>query len=269
MNMQKFFEDNKYAASWGIMGILILSLFGSIYLATKTIVEIKGSANQPYYNSINIMGEGEVLAVPDIAKFNFVINEVSETVDSAQQMATIKTNQSIDYLKSAGIEEKDIKTVLYNVNPKYEWIQEKNCFNSFCPGNSVIVGYEVFQSIDVKVRDVEKAGEILTGIGQIGISNVGGLEFIIDDEDVLLAEAKKLAIEDAKNKIQEIAKALGIKVGKIVSYYEESPVDMMYGYGMGGREMMTEDKSVVATPPQLPTGENKIYSRVSVSFEIK
>lgn len=267
--MQKFFTDNKYAVACGIFGIIVLSAVGSLFLAVKTIDQIKkiGQNDNPYYNSVSMNGVGEVVAIPDVASFNFAVNESALKVEDAQKVATEKMNKALDYLKAQGIEERDVKTTSYNINPKYEW-KQGICNENFCDsGKSVLVGYEVSQNVDVKVRDTAKAGEILSGIGALGISNVSSLQFKVDDDEALKAEARTKAIADAKKKVESVAKDLGVKVVRVISFYEETENPPYYGgYGMGGDMMMEKAASVA---PQLPTGENKITSRVSVTFEIK
>jgi len=267
--MKNFFADNKYATSWGILGLITLSVFGSIFLITKTVDEAKkiGQNDNPYYNSISVDGTGEVVALPDVASFNFSVNETSESVDSAQKLATEKNNKALDYLKSQGIEEKDIKTTSYNINPKYEWQQVPSTPGIYNPGKNVLIGYEVTQNTDVKVRDTKKAGEILAGIGGIGISNVSGLQFKVDDDEALKAEARAKAINDSKKKASEIAKSLGVKIVRTISFYENTD-QPYYGDAMGMGGGMMEAK-VASVAPQLPTGENKIVSKVSVTYEIK
>ena len=265
--MKSFFGDNKYAISWGILGLIVLSVFGSLFLIAKIATEIKylGQNDISYNNSINMSGEGEVVAIADVASFNFTVDESSESVDSAQKVATEKINKALAYLKTKGIEDKDIKTTSYNVNPKYEWRQGP-CNEMYCDsGRNDLIGYQVSQSIDVKVRDTAKAGEILAGIGGIGISNVGGLQFTVDDDEALKSEARAKAIADARKKVDAVAKELGVKVVKVISFYEETD-QPYYDYGMGG-DMM--EAKVAAVAPQLPMGENKITSRVSVTYEIK
>jgi len=268
--MQKFFEDNKFAISWGILSLIVLAVFGSIFLIAKTADEVKkfGQNDNPYNNSISVDGTGEVVALPDVASFNFTVDETSESVDSAQKMATEKNNKTLEYLKSQGIEDKDIKTLSYNINPKYEWQEGPRTTGFYNPGKNVLIGYEVTQNTDVKIRDTKKAGEILAGIGGIGISNVSGLQFKVDDDEALKAEVRTKAITDSKKKADDIAKALGVKIVRTISFYENTD-QPYYGdaVGMGGG--MMEAKVASAVAPQLPTGENKIVSKVSVTYEIK
>src|SRR5258706_8710924 len=120
-------------------------------------------------------GEGEAYAIPDIATFSFSVTEMGDTVKAAQEKADAKINKALAAVKDSDIDEKDIKTVGYNVNPKYEWSQGICPQNTArlqsypCPsGKKVLTGYEVSQTISVKVRDTAKAGDFVTKICTVG-----------------------------------------------------------------------------------------------------
>jgi uncharacterized protein YggE len=157
--MNRFFSDTKYAISWGILGLLVVSLLTSVFLLVKTSEVVDDTREYP--NSITVTGIGEVVSVPDVATFNFSVVETSESVATAQALATDKMNKVIAYLEEQGVEEADIKTTGYNVYPKYEWIQPVCISEINCPrGTNELVGYEVNQSISIKVRDTQKAGDL-------------------------------------------------------------------------------------------------------------
>jgi len=268
--MSKFFNDTKYAISWGILGIVILSVLGSVFLLTKTFSVLEKIDNpQGYPNTISVTGLGEIVTIPDIATFNFSVVETSEDVSSAQSLATEKTNKVLDFLTESGIEENDIKTTSYNVYPKYEWIQPVCISEINCPrGENKLVGYEVNQTIRVKVRETENAGGILSGIGNLEVSNVSGLNFEVDDEETLKAEARSMAIDDAQEKAQKLADDLGVKLGDAMNFNEDMGYDMPYrsfdessAYGMGGDSFKAS--------PRIPSGENTITRTVYITYEIK
>lgn len=220
-------------------------------------------------NTITVTGNGEVFAVPDRATFTVSVREEAEDVAGAQDKSTAKINAIIAYLKEAGVEEKDIKTQSYNVNPKYEYTQAA-CTNFSCPpSNQKLVGFEVYQTLEVKVQDPKKAGELLTGVGGKGASEVSSLSFTVEDEDALRAQAREQAISEAKEKADALAKQLGVSVVRIVGFYEDAGgyPPMPYAYGKGGVAMDAALESRVA--PTLPTGENKIVSNVNVTYEIR
>jgi uncharacterized protein YggE len=220
-------------------------------------------------NTITVSGNGEVFAVPDRATFTVSVREEGDDVAGAQDKATAKINAIIAYLKEAGVEEKDIKTQSYNVNPKYEYTQAA-CTNFSCPpSNQRLVGFEVYQTLEVKVQDPKKAGELLTGVGGKGASEVSSLSFTVEDEDALRAQAREQAITEAKEKADALAKQLGVSVVRVVGFYEDAGgyPPMPYAYGKGGVAMDAALESRVA--PTLPTGENKIVSNVNVTYEIR
>ncbi|HRY30867.1 MAG TPA: SIMPL domain-containing protein [Candidatus Paceibacterota bacterium] len=262
MNLKKIFENWQYAFGWVVVAVLIVAILLSVYLVSITI----DSFDDDFYSSISIAGEGEVVAVPDIATFNFSITEASENVELAQSAASEKTNKALKYLKDNGVEEKDLETSSYNIYPKTRWISEV-CSDYYCPGGyEEIIGYEVSQTVTVKVRDTSKAGDLLSGIGSLGISNVSGLSFTSDDRDALEEQAKKLAIEDAQAKAKELAESLGVRLVRVVGFYEDSGSYPMYDYGYEEAGGMGA-KSVAS--PDIPVGEQKITYTVHVDYEIK
>ncbi len=219
-------------------------------------------------NTITVSGEGEVFAVPDTATFSVTVQEEAKEVKDAQKIATEKSNDIFDYLKKEGIEEKDIQTTDYSVYPQYDYLQTA-CREGYCPGGKqVLRGFQVSQTLTVKVRETEKAGDLLSGVGSLGASSVSGLSFAIDDQDALEAEAREEAITQARDKAEELAKQLGVSLVRIVGfsengYYPPTP----YAYGRGGAVMDMAMESKAA--PEIPVGENKITSNVSVTYEIK
>jgi len=252
------------AAALAMLAVFLLVLTISAFKEYRFI-----GTGVPASNTISVSGKGEVFAVPDTGEFMVTVREEAETVEFAQSEATKKINAVIEYLKGAGVEEKDIKTVSYNVNPKYEWSQER-CVNGYCPpGKQELIGFEVSQSLSVKVRDTKKAGELLSGVGSKGASEVSGLTFTIDDEDALRAEAREMAIDEAQEKADMLAAQLGVTVVRVVGFYEESGgYPMPFAYGKGGNVMMASDARMEVAP-ELPTGENKITSNVNITFEIR
>ncbi len=252
-------------AKVGIAAIALLALF----LLTKTISEMRKMGNEYPANTITLSGEGEVVAIADIGKFSFTVSETSESVDSAQKMATDKINKTLDLIRQSGVKDEDIKTLNYNINPKYQWVIDKtNCYGpNNCPnGNSVIVGYDVSQTMEVKIRDTKKAGELLTLVGKQGVGNVSGLQFSIDDEDALKQVAVSKAIADAKAKAGRLSKDLGVKIREVVSYSEDNYAYPMYERAAG--DMMVKS-AMAEVAPQTPVGENTVTARVSVTFEVE
>src|SRR3989338_3173175 len=136
-----------------------------VYLAVLAISTLKGmqfiGSGVPASNTISVSGKGEVFAVPDTAEFSVSIIETAADVKAAQDSAAKKENAIIAYVKSAGVDEKDIQTSDYNITPQYEYREDRTCSSGYCPpGKQVLSGYQVSQTLSVKVRDTTKAGDI-------------------------------------------------------------------------------------------------------------
>ena len=221
---------------------------------------------------ITINGTGEVMATPDVAKLSFSVTEEASTMAAAQKTATEKINSILDQVKKAGIDDKDIKTVNYSANPKYEWKTDKtSCMNGYCPeGRHEITGYTVTHNIDIKVRNTDNIGDITTILTAAKVTDLQGPNFGVDDMDVVKAEARSKAIADARTKAQAMADDLDVKLGKVVSFYDNAdngyPVPMEASSDM----MMVKSATLGGAPsPSIPMGESKVTSNVSVTFRIR
>jgi uncharacterized protein YggE len=269
MNESFFNSPRIQQLTTGVLAVLLL------WLGAKFITEVKGFSyvgrDVPAMNVITVSGLGEVYAKADIASVSFSVSEEKKTVGEAQSIVTEKMDKALEAVKALGVEEKDIKTAGYNVYPQYEWIQATPCTQWSCPpGKNELKGYQVSQTIVVKVRDTDKLGTLLEGLGSAGITTINGPEFTIDDEDVLKAEAREIAIKEAKEKAEKLADDLGVRLVRISSFYENSdPGYPMPFYGMGGDMAMSARAEAVKSVPSVPVGENKIVSSVSITYEIR
>jgi hypothetical protein len=251
-----------------LAAVVLLAVFLGV-ATLKGIMDLRYvGAGLQATNTINVSGYGEAFGAPDIATFTFTVSAEKTTVAAAQADVTAKINTITDYIKQSGIAEKDIKTTDYSVYPQYDYTRQV-CTNGYCPeGKQTLRGYQVRQTTTVKVRDTAKAGELLTGVGSKGATEVSSLNFTFDDPNKLQNEAREEAIADAKSKAELLAKQLGVKLVRVVSYSDSGNYPQPYyakdvAYGMGGAE------STPTVAPQISIGENKVTSNVSVTYEIR
>ncbi len=253
--------------------VVALVVLAALFLFVKTITEIKqygllgtGTIAQ---NTITVSGTGEASVVPDIATVNFSVIEEGATVKAAQDKATTRTNAAIKFLKDSGIAEKDIQTSNYNIYPRYDYSKQICTVQSCPPSQGKLVGYDVNQSITIKIRAIDKSGEILSGIGSLGVQNVSGISFSVDDEDKTMREARQEAIADAKEKANALAKDLGVKVVRIVAFEEGGSYPPIY-YKNQAYDTATEGRGAAPSiSPQIPVGENTVVSNVTITYEIR
>lgn len=263
-------EGAKRVSRWAASALFFLSLF----LVIKVIADLKklprvGDEIYPQ-STISVTGDAEVYAVPDIAEFSFTVTELAGTVKQAQDKVNEKINAALSAVRGSGVEDKDIKTTYYSAYPKYEWNQPI-CTAIYCPsGKSVLVGYEVSQTILVKVRDMDKVADLVTKVGEVSVSSVSDIQFSVDDKDKYIDQAREEAIAEAKTKAKTLAKQLGIKLGKFMYYSDNSDSGCLYGcYGKGGSSEAYDVSEARVMTAELPEGQNKITANISITYEVK
>lgn len=205
--------------------------------------------------TFTVTGEGEEFFTPNIAELKIGVITKGNNLQDIQKQNVEKINKIIDYLKSLKIEDKDIKTENYLVNPEYDYAKPPY----------KIVGYILEQNISVKVRDLSKVAEVLANSVNYGANNVSGPNFTVDGEKIYLEKAREKAILDARQKAIKIAKTARFKLGKIVSISESSlspPIPLRSYYMAQG-----EDQEILT--PKTQPGQNSVKVTVSITYEIK
>lgn len=252
---------------WAGTGVLVI-------LAFYLLVMINHVANTATNtNTVSFDGEGRVFAKPDIAVISFSILTEASTSKKAQDENSLKSQKVVDFVKSQNIDDKDIKTTGYNVSPKYSY--PKPCPLYYPQGGETypcvqddqkISGYQVNQSFEVKVRDLDKVSAMLDGLVTAGANQVNNLGLQIDDIEKVKSEAREMAIKNAKEKAETLKKQIGIRLGKIINYYEGGYYPraydvkvMEYAGGVGGG----------GSAPAIPAGENEIVMNITLTYQIK
>jgi uncharacterized protein len=259
-----------------------------LYLLTLSISEVKsmryiGSAIGAN-NTILVSGTGDAYTIPDVATFSFSVNKTAKTVTLAQTAATAKINEALKTIRAGGVADADIQTTSYSINPHYEYMNLNGvCVPvsstapispemaasaaSYCPsGKSVLTGYDVSQSVTIKIRNLDKAGELFASIGSLGVDSINGLSFLVDKPDSIQDQAREKAITDAKSKAQELAAQLGVHLVRIISFSENGGG---YNYPMAYATMDSIAPMVKMASPEIPRGQQKTTSSVNITYEIK
>ncbi len=271
MTTIKKYIDNYFAyVFWSFVALLVS---GSLLLLMQFFNEMKSfrfiGQGVEFRNTISVSGEGEVTIVPDTAEFSFAVVKEAKTVRDAQGMVTELMNPILAALKDFNIPEKNIKTLNYNLTPLYEFIDKRDAvalYPGYPSGERILVGYEVSHFIEVKIEDIDKSGEVLAEIGGLGATNISSINFTIADEDVPQRDARKKAIQDAKEKAQALADDLGVRIIKIINYSEGGgPVYYARSFGLETAASVGKGAEL----PQIPTGENKITSYITITYAIE
>ncbi len=252
---QKWAKHHKKRCFFILLNILIAIVIFSVSVDIYNKIKVDSE------NRITVSGTGKVYVKPDLALTSFSVITEAKTVAEALNQNTEQMNQIISSAKEQGVEDKDLKTTDFNIYPRYEW-GEQSKIPIYPIGKRTLVGYEVRQSLQVKIRELTKIGEIIQAATDSGANQVGNLQFTVDDQDELKNQAREKAIEQAKEKAKELASQLGIKLVRITNFNESGMVPRVY---------MLEDSEAAmgGGTPEIEIGESKIEVTVTLTYEIR
>lgn len=236
---------------------IIFALF-SLFVFTKIFGPIPFSVNSINTNKDNLFtvtGTGEVAAVPDTALINIGVNKTGATVEGAKEAVNKIINQITEDIKKLGVPEKDIKTTNFNVSPNYDYRD----------GSQKTNGYTVNANMEVRLETVERANNAIDIATRNGANQVGGVQFVLNDDEKrkFEQEARIEAIAQAKEKAADIAQAAGIKLGRIVDVQENGGAEPP----IFNRTQALDAQQKQSEPTELNPGENKVIINVSLSYE--
>ncbi|MDI1256614.1 MAG: SIMPL domain-containing protein [Flavobacterium sp.] len=202
---------------------------------------------------VNVSGEGKIKVVPDqVAIQVSVVSKGNKSADVKKENDT-KVDAIIKYIKKMGVDVKDFQTLRVYLNDEYDYEKKKH-------------NYVATQTINILIKDLSKYDELMEGLTDTGVNNISGIEFKSSKEETLKANARKLAVIDAKQKAEELVTALGQKVGKAFTITDNSPVS----YPQPRYEMaMMKMADGIAGNDTLAAGEIEITANVSVSFVLE
>lgn len=251
----KIVDPSKYGGMGQIfMGVATLVL---IFVVTPAVWRYASSLQSA--RSLAVSAEGEVLAIPDIAESSFSVVVQGKNPQDLAQNSNEKMAAVVEFLKSKNIDSKDIKTTAYNLYPDYEY--DENIRRSF------ITGYTITQTVTVKIRDLGRAAEIIAGLTPLGVNQIGGINFTIDDPENYLTEARGKAFEKAKAKAKSIAAQSGARLGRVLNVSESSggfPPPIPYF-----KDARLEALGGAVSAPTLEPGSQEVKVQVTIVYELR
>ena len=227
--------------------ILAIALIGTVAFSVVPAKISNKESNQE--GTISVTGEGEVTVVPDICILSLGIEAQDKEVAKAQAVAAGAMNDVMTMLGEKGILEKDIQTSDYSIDPV--WEERK------------IVAYRVKNMVKVKIRDVDRIGEIIDATAKAGgdLTRIEGIRFGVDDPKPYYEEARRKAVCDAREKAEQLAELNGVKLGEPISVSESG------GY-VSSSKGYYRTMEVAGAPPISP-GEMEIKLTVDITYAIR
>ena len=201
--------------------------------------------------TVGVTGEGKVIVVPDEVTISLGVQTQGKDAAAVKSENDKAVDKVLDFLLKKNIPQNQVQTEYVSLNKNYDY-------------NTKVYNYNASQTISVKLKDLSKYDEIMSGLVASGINSINGVNFGSSKMDTYEAEARKKAVANAKIKAQEYAGVLGQKIGKAVQIAEQGtntpqPQPM---YKMAMSESMDSSQRTLAP------GEMTISSKIQITFQL-
>ena len=202
---------------------------------------------------LNISAQAEARRVPDVATLSAGVVTQAADGNSAMRDNAAQMDKVMAAIKAAGIAERDIQTSGINLSPQYRYTENEA---------PKIVGYQASNTVSLKVRDITKLGRVLDSLAAQGANQINGPSFEIDQPEPVYDEARLAALKKAQARAETYAKALGLRVRRIVSISESN------GGGFRPMPMMAMARGKAEMDTAVAPGETTLSVSLDVVFEM-
>jgi hypothetical protein len=204
---------------------------------------------------LSVSAQAEARRVPDVATISAGVVTQAADANAAMRANAEQMAKVMAAIKAAGIAERDIQTAGISVHPQYRYEENRP---------PVITGYQASNTVNLKVRDVAKLGKVLDALVASGANQVNGPSFEVDKPEEAYDEARLAAVKKAQARAETYARALGLRVRRIVSISEGGalppPMPMM--------RMQAMDAGMAKAETSVSPGETTLSVNLDVVFEL-
>jgi uncharacterized protein YggE len=233
-------------------------LFVSALAGTLRGQEPRTEKDNRLVPSITVSGTGKVDVKPDIAHVQIGVVADAPTASEALTKNNEKMAALLETLKAKGIEDRDVQTANFNVGPKYEYDPQGR-------RQPKLVGYQVSNMVQVRVRKLAQLGELLDVLVRTGANQVQGISFSVDEPEKVLSKARQQAVEQARSRAIEYATAAGVKIGRPLLIQEQAmAIPFPQPMPMMARGAMEAADSAVP----VAAGEQTLSAYVTVTYAL-
>ncbi len=251
--------DRAKVCFWVLLDVLIVGIIVNLVFFVIPAIGRYGNSVMPA-RTMSVSAEGKTTVTPDLAESSFTVLSRGKNPTDLADTNDKEMSAVIGFLKSEGLADKDINTTAYDLSPDYQYNPKT--------GSSSIAGYTLTQTVSVKMRDFKKVPEIIGGLTPLGVNEIGGISFTVEDPEKFLAVARADAFGKARAKAAEMAAENGVKLGRIVNVSESQNVPVPYYSTMSAMGGEALSIPAVATPTIEP-GSQELTADVSLTYELE
>lgn len=214
---------------------------------------------------ISFTAEGKVFAKPDIARLSFYTITQGEKAEDVQLENNLRMQKVVDFVKKQKVNPEDLKTAQYSLTPQYDYHWCRTNDKNYIPCPPKIIGYELTQGIEVKIRHFEKINEIIGGLTTAGANRISDVVFDIDDIEKYKNEARVEALKKIEQRANLLKEKTTLRIGKIVNVSEGGDY---YPYRMEKIGAIATPKDSAAPAP-IESGMQEITVQLTVSYALR
>lgn len=241
---------------WILLDVLIAAAAVNLVFFVMPTVQRFGNSLAPV-RTITVSAEGKTTVSPDLAESSFSVLSQGKNPQDLADSNNQKISAVIQFLKSEGLDSKDIATTAYNLSPDYRYDQNTQ--------RNYITGYTLTQTVTVKMRDFKKVPEIIGGLTPLGVNQIGGINFTVEDNEKFLKIARTDAFDKAKAKAEEMASQNGARLGRVLNIAEsQGPIPIPYYFGAAAK--VSAPMEVAA--PTIEPGTQEVKDDVTLTYEL-
>ncbi|MGZ8283821.1 MAG: SIMPL domain-containing protein [Allosphingosinicella sp.] len=233
----------------------------SLIMAMALAVAASPAAAQPAEvrpisgTRLDVSVNGEVTRVPDIARINAGVVTQAPTATEAIRQNAARMQAVRAALRRAGIADRDIQTSSINLQPNYRYAENQP---------PQLVGYQASNDVSIKFRDIADTGGILDALVAEGANQINGPTLGIDQPETALDEARTRALANARARAELYARALGMRVSRVLAVSETGQV-----FPPPRPMMMMRDGAANQASTEIAPGEQTLSVTLTVSFELE
>lgn len=228
---------------------------GAVLAAAIFAVIVPAQAQRtqlPPLRQVVVIGEGSVHVAPDYARIESGVATRAKTAKDAIEANSRLMAGVIAALTGSGIEQKDIQTTRFSLQPVYA-VEPHN--------ESKLVGYSVSNHVDVTIRQLDKVGGILDRLVAAGATDIGNVQFLHSDAAKALDQARVAAMADARRKAELYAHASGLALGAVNWISEDAGVNPP-------TPMFAMRAAAMPNAVPIAAGEDTMGVRITVGFDM-
>ena len=175
-----------------------LPLLVAAAVAAPAAAEVQVAATGPI---VELTVNESVEAEPDIVTVGSGVTTQARTAVEAMRTNAAAMQAVIDRINALGIAEPDIQTTGINLGAMYDYNQQTQ--------RQVFRGYQASNRVSIKLRRIERTGEVLDALVAAGATDLSGPDWSIDDDTAARAQARRQAMATARAQALEYARAAG------------------------------------------------------------